>query len=86
MAEVGLSDFVVTSWAAFVVPAGTPRATIDKFNAAIKDIAAQPAMKARFLQAGARPLSSTPEAALAFAAKERQVWREVVRTSGAKAE
>jgi tripartite-type tricarboxylate transporter receptor subunit TctC len=86
MAEAGLPDFVVTSWAAFVVPAGTPRPMIDKFNAAIKDIAAQPAVKARFLQAGARPLSSTPEAALAFAAKEREIWREVVRISGAKAE
>jgi tripartite-type tricarboxylate transporter receptor subunit TctC len=86
MAEAGQPDFVVTSWAAFVVPAGTPRPMIDKFNAAIKDIAAQPAVKARFLQAGARTLSSTPEAALAFAAKEREIWREVVRISGAKAE
>jgi tripartite-type tricarboxylate transporter receptor subunit TctC len=86
MAEAGLPDFVVTSWAAFVVPAGTPRPMIDKFNAAIKDIAAEPAVKARFLKAGARPLSSTPEAALAFAGKEREIWREVVRISGAKAE
>jgi tripartite-type tricarboxylate transporter receptor subunit TctC len=86
MAEAGQPDFVVTSWAAFVVPTGTPRPMIDKFNVAIKDIAAQPATTARFLQAGARPLSSTPEAALAFAAKERDIWRDVVRISGAKAE
>jgi tripartite-type tricarboxylate transporter receptor subunit TctC len=86
MAEAGLSDFVVTSWGAFVVPTGTPRPMIDKLNAAIKDTAAQPATKVRFLQAGARPLSSTPEVALAFAAKEREIWREVVRISGAKAE
>jgi len=86
MAESGLSDFVVTSWAAFVVPNGTPRPVIDRFSAAIKDIAADPAMKARFLAAGAKILSSTPEAALAHAAKERAIWREVVRISGAKAE
>ena len=86
MAEAGLADFVVTSWAAFVVPNGTPRAVIDKFNAAIKSIAADPAMKARALTAGAKVLSSTPEAALAHAAKERAIWREVVRISGAKAE
>ena len=86
MAEAGLGDFVVTSWAAFVLPNGAPRAVIDKFSAAIKDIAAEPAMKARFLAAGARILSSTPEAALAHAAKEREIWREVVRISGAKAE
>ena len=86
MAEAGLPNFVVTSWAAFVVPNGTPRPLIDKFSAAIKDIAAEPAMKARFLTAGAKILSSTPEAALAHAAKEREIWREVVRISGAKAE
>ena len=86
MAEAGLADFVVTSWAAFVVPNGTPRPVIDKFNAAIKSIAADPAMKARALTAGAKVFSSTPEAALAHAAKEREIWREVVRISGAKAE
>jgi tripartite-type tricarboxylate transporter receptor subunit TctC len=86
MAETGLADFVVTSWAAFVVPNGTPRPVIDKFSDAIKVIAADPAMKARALAAGAKVLSSTPEAALAHAAKERQIWREVVRISGAKAE
>src|SRR5262249_5573938 len=73
MAEAGLAGFVVTSWAAFVVPNGTPRPVIDKFSAAIKDIAASPATKARFLAAGARPLFSTPEAALAHAAKEREI-------------
>ena len=86
MAEAGLADFVVTSWAAFVVPNGTPRPVIDKFSAAIKAIAADPAMKARALAAGAKVYSSTPEAALAHAAKEREIWREVVRISGAKAE
>jgi tripartite-type tricarboxylate transporter receptor subunit TctC len=86
MAEAGLADFVVTSWAAFVVPAGTPRPIINRFSAAIKDIASDPAMKARFLAAGAKILSSTPEEALAHAAKEREIWREVVRISGAKAE
>jgi tripartite-type tricarboxylate transporter receptor subunit TctC len=86
MAEAGLADFVVTSWAAFVVPNGTPRPVIDKFSAAIKAIAADPAMKARALAAGAKILSSTPEAAVAYAAKEREIWREVVHISGAKAE
>ena len=70
MAEAGLPNFVVTSWAAFVVPRGTPRPVVDKFSAAIKVIASDPAMKARFLTAGAKTLFSTPEEALAHAAKE----------------
>ncbi len=86
MEEAGLKDFVVTSWAAFVVPAGTPRPIIDKLAGAMKQIAADPELQKRFLVAGARILSSTPEQAIAFAAKERAMWKDVVALSGAKAD
>jgi tripartite-type tricarboxylate transporter receptor subunit TctC len=84
MVEAGIKDFVVTSWAAFVVPAGTPRSVVDALSAAQGKIAAEQAIQDRFLVAGARVLSSTPEAALAFAAKERAVWKGVVAASGVK--
>jgi tripartite-type tricarboxylate transporter receptor subunit TctC len=86
MAEAGMPNFVVTSWAALVFPAGTPRPIIDRLSKMIGDIAAEPAMKQRFLAAGAKILSSTPEAALAHAATERAIWREAVKISGAKAQ
>ena len=63
MAEAGVKDFVVTSWSAYVVPTGTPRAMVDRLSAAHKEIAADKAMQKRFLDAGARILSSTPEEA-----------------------
>jgi len=85
MTEAGIKNFVVTSWAALVVPAGTPRSIIDKLAGAMKQIAADSETQKRFLVAGARVLSSTPEEALAFAAKERAMWKEVVALSGAKA-
>ena len=84
MAEAGLQDFVVTSWAAFVVPAGTPRPMIDKLAGAMKQIAADPELQKRFLVAGARCIASTPEQAIAFAAKERAMWKDVVALSGLK--
>jgi len=86
MGEAGIKDFVVTSWAAFVLPAGTPRPIIDKLSAAQRKIAGEPAIQERFLVAGARAVSSTPEEALAYAAKERAIWKELVALSGAKAE
>ena len=82
MAEAGLKDFVVTSWAAFVLPAGTPRPLIDKLSGAMKQIAADPELQKRFLVAGARCISSTPEEAIAFAAKERAMWKDVAALSG----
>ena len=83
MEEAGLKDFVVTSWAAFVLPAATPRPIVDKFPPQ-RQIAADQAIQKRFLVAGARILSSTPEEAIAFAAKERAMWKDVVALSGLK--
>ena len=84
MGEAGVKNFVVTSWAAFVVPTGTPRPIIDKIAGAMKNIAAEEDVQKRFLVGGARVLSSTPEGALAYAAKERALWKDVVAASGAK--
>lgn len=84
MEEGGMKDFIVTSWAAFVLPAGTPRAIIDKLASAMKQIAADPEVRKRFLVGGARVLSSTPEEATAYAVKERAIWKDVVAASGAK--
>jgi tripartite-type tricarboxylate transporter receptor subunit TctC len=84
MGEAGQKDFVVTSWGAFVVPASTPRPIIDKLSGAMKQIAADPEIQKRFLVAGARCISSTPEEAIAFAAKERAMWKNVVKLSGAQ--
>ena len=84
MGEAGVKDFIVTSWAAFVVPVGTPRPIVDKIAGAMKKIAAEEDVQKRFLVGGARVLSSTPEGALAYAAKERALWKDVVAASGAK--
>jgi tripartite-type tricarboxylate transporter receptor subunit TctC len=84
MAEAGVKDFVVTSWAAYVLPAATPRAIVDKIAATHKELAGDAALQKRFLGAGARLLTSTPEEAKAFAAKEAKWWQEVVRLAGLK--
>jgi tripartite-type tricarboxylate transporter receptor subunit TctC len=86
MGEAGIKNFVVTSWAAFVVPAGTPRPIIDKIAAAMKTLAADAELQKKFQIAGARCISSTPEEAIAYAAKERAMWKDAVALSGAKAE
>ena len=57
---------------------------VDKLSGAMKQIAADETMQKRFLVAGARILSSTPEEAIAFANKERAMWKDVVALSGLK--
>jgi tripartite-type tricarboxylate transporter receptor subunit TctC len=82
MAEAGVKDFVVTSWAAYAMPAATPQDIVNKLSATHKEIASNEAMQKRFLAAGGRILHSTPAEAKAFAAKETQMWQEVVRLAG----
>ena len=86
MAEAGVPDFVVTSWCTWVAPAGTPRPIVDKVNAAMKEVAADPAVQQKFLQTGARCVWSTPEAAVAHAAAQRPMFAEMVKISGARME
>ena len=84
MAEAGVPDFVVTSWGAISAPAGTPRPIVERLSEAIRSAAADPAVQARFAPTGNRPLGSTPEEAAARAARERPMWREAIRISGAR--
>lgn len=86
MAEAGVEDFVITSWSAFVAPAGTPRPVVDRFNAAMRDFAADPAVKERFLKVGGAPLWTTPEAIVERGHRERPMWREAIEKSGARAD
>jgi tripartite-type tricarboxylate transporter receptor subunit TctC len=86
MAEAGLPDFVVSSWQGFVFPAGTPRIAIERVNGALRRIVADPAVKERFLRVGAEAVWSTPEDMIARAQRERPMWQEAVRVSGARLE
>ncbi|MFC7736642.1 Bug family tripartite tricarboxylate transporter substrate binding protein [Roseomonas sp. GCM10028921] len=86
MAEAGMPDFVVTSWAALVAPAGTPRAVVDRMNAALKSVAEDAAVQRRALGAGTKLLWSTPEGAAERGRAERPMWQEAVRLTGARAD
>jgi tripartite-type tricarboxylate transporter receptor subunit TctC len=86
MAEAGMDDFVVTSWAAFVVPKATPAPIVQKLSQALQDIAKEPSVQERFQVAGARVLGSPGDEVTKLAHTERPMWQEMVRVSGAKLE
>ena len=86
MAEAGLADFAVPSWGAFAFPAGTPAPIVAKLASEIREIATEPEIQQRFLTAGARAVSSTPDETARFVAAERRRWGEVVRAAGIRVE
>ncbi|MBY0335443.1 MAG: tripartite tricarboxylate transporter substrate binding protein [Acetobacteraceae bacterium] len=86
MAEAGIPDFVVTSWCAMAFPAGVPRPIVDRAASAIREIKEDRAMQERFLRTGASAVWSSPEAVWERARRERPLWQEMVRISGARLE
>jgi tripartite-type tricarboxylate transporter receptor subunit TctC len=86
MTESGVPDFVVTVWGGFVVPAATPAPIADRLSAAFKAAAEDSALKERFARTGASAIWASPADTTARAARERPMWREVIRTSGATAD
>ncbi|TQF78965.1 tripartite tricarboxylate transporter substrate binding protein [Elioraea sp. Yellowstone] len=79
MAEVGLPGAAATSWGAVMAPAGTPAPAIARLNAALNAALADGSVRARLVQAGADPISSSPEAVMERMRAETAVWGRVVR-------
>ncbi len=79
-----LKGFAVDTWWGVVAPAGTPRETVQKLNAAFTAALNSPDIKARFATLMAEPVATTPEAFGNFMAAERNKYERVVKASGAR--
>ena len=86
VAEAGLPGFEVNNWYGMVAPAKTPRAIIDRLNAATTKVLNSPEVKATLYGQGLDPAPGTPEQFGAYIRSERIKWAKVIRESGAKAE
>jgi tripartite-type tricarboxylate transporter receptor subunit TctC len=84
--EDGLPGYDSVLHYGIVAPAGTPRAIVDKLNAALREALAAPDTRERMATDGTEPLPSTPEQYAADIDREETKWSAVVRKSGAKPE
>jgi tripartite-type tricarboxylate transporter receptor subunit TctC len=82
LGESGVPDYDYSTWYALFVPAGTPRAVIDKLNHAARQVLASDDMKQKFDAQGLEPLSSTPAELAAYLRSETEKWGKVVRAAG----
>ncbi len=85
MAEAGYPEFKAVVWQGFSAPAGTARAVVDRLNASAREALQAPEVAARFQELGAERVGSTPEEFAQLVAREIDVWSDVVRRSGVKA-
>ena len=83
IAESGLPGFEVSAWDAIVIPAGTPRAIVDKINAAIHKAALDAELRSQLQQRGADMAPGTPEELSKYIASNITLWGDAVKRSGA---
>jgi len=85
-AELGVKGFESSAWFGFVAPRGTPRPIIGKLNGEVLAAMAEPAVRGRFVEFGAEPLTSTPDEMGRFISSEVAKWRDLVAKAGIKAD
>ncbi|WAI83565.1 MULTISPECIES: tripartite tricarboxylate transporter substrate binding protein [Achromobacter] len=61
VAEQGIAGYALDQWHGLLAPAATPRAVVDKLNAAVTKIVRRPEMQAALREQGFTPASSTPK-------------------------
>jgi tripartite-type tricarboxylate transporter receptor subunit TctC len=81
-----LPGYEASAWYGFGVPRGTPAEVINKLNATVNAILADPAVKKRFAEVGATLISTSPADFGKYVADETEKWGKVVKFSGAKAD
>jgi len=72
------------TWVAWLAPAGTPQATIDKLSAQIMPAFKRPDIRDRFVQMGIDPVGSSPAELDQFLRSEVAKWAKVIKDAGVK--
>jgi tripartite-type tricarboxylate transporter receptor subunit TctC len=86
ISEAGLPGYEVTNWWGIAVPAGTPRAVIERLHRDLSAIVASAETKKRFEAEGADAVQMTPEEFGRFIAQESAKWARVVKEAGIRPE
>jgi tripartite-type tricarboxylate transporter receptor subunit TctC len=87
--EAGLPGFYFSRWHALWVPKGTPRAVVEKINAAVVDALADPGVRARLADLGQDVFAreqQTPAALSAYHRAEAEKWWPVIKAAGIKSD
>ncbi len=86
MQEAGLPQYEASVWLALLAPPNTPREIVNKLNAELAKVMAQPDTVKALQDAGVEPSLSTPEALQAYMTQEMERWGKVVKSANIKAD
>jgi tripartite-type tricarboxylate transporter receptor subunit TctC len=80
--EAAVPNYIVGSWNGMAAPIGTPRPVIERMNKEIVRAMAQPDIRAKLLELGVQPATSTPEEFGTFIRAEGERWAKIVQDAG----
>jgi len=84
IAEAGYPTFEALAWNGVLVPAGTPKAVIDRLNTEINAILRMPDVVQKLNAAGFELVGGTPEAFGATIKAEAEKWAPIIKSANIK--
>ena len=85
-AEAGLDGMVALNWWGVYLPAGTPQAVVDNYNATLSKAMVNADLKDRFNKLGVEPHASSPAEFRAFLSNERTKYSKLIADNNIKAD
>jgi tripartite-type tricarboxylate transporter receptor subunit TctC len=82
IAEAGFPGLEISTWYGVVVPAGTPRAIVERLHAVFVRALAAPDLRRQFATFGMEAVGDTPEQFAVTLDTEVRRWSELVRAHG----
>ncbi len=80
-----LPGYEILNWFGVVVPAGTPRAVVNRLHAEISKVLKLPDVNARLNELGSEPVESSPKQFGAFMKSETAKWAKLIREANIRA-
>ncbi|MGZ9013950.1 MAG: Bug family tripartite tricarboxylate transporter substrate binding protein [Burkholderiales bacterium] len=84
--EAGVKGYEFSTWYGLLVPAGTPKAVVDRLNAETRKALASTHVKEQFVAQGLEPTASTAQEFGDYLRSEVAKWGKVVKASGSTTE
>jgi tripartite-type tricarboxylate transporter receptor subunit TctC len=86
VAEAGVPGYHFDSWFGLLAPAATPKAEVERINAAMQKVLADPAVQQRFANLGVEPAPMSSEDFQKLLRADYETAGAIVKASGAKIE
>ncbi|MNN21843.1 Tripartite tricarboxylate transporter family receptor [compost metagenome] len=83
-AEAGIAGYDAELWYSLLAPARTPKAVVDKVNAALVAALKSPDVAGQLEKQGFEPQASTPAELKAYIGKEMSRWQRVIQDNDIK--